>query len=75
MLVDDHAAMRSAGAQSMLEGVACYRPAYVAGRWASGSPSGRCESDQEGGSMSLSVRSISPLLGWGATLFSSRQSA
>ena len=39
MLVDDHASVRSAGAQSKPEGVACPRSAYVTGKWASGSPS------------------------------------
>ena len=41
MLVDDHVSVRSAGAQSMLEGVACCWSAYVAGRWVFGSPSCR----------------------------------
>ena len=39
MLLDDHASVRSAGAQSILDGAACHRSAYVAGMWASDSPS------------------------------------
>ena len=34
MLVDDHASVRSAGARSAPEGVACHRSLYVAETWA-----------------------------------------
>ena len=36
MLVDDHASVRSAGAQSAPEGVECHRSAHVAGEVGTG---------------------------------------